>query len=132
MTSSEPSGNNRVNPVPAEVILTETKHVVSVDQQRIAHKVEQLFEEGLDAALDLLQFGIAEHKISIVKSILSAATKLLGEQSDTRAVEVRLALDSLFTDMRDIDAPTVGPVTTTVDHQDEESQPTAARPYGSL
>lgn len=111
-----------------EVVLTEIHHVVTVDQQRIAKKVELLFEEGLDAARDLLAFGIAEHKISIVKSILGAATKLISENSDTKTAEVRLALEEVFAGMRDVDAPSTGAATTTVDHQDEVAATQEARP----
>ena len=99
-----------------DVIIKETitEHI-SVDQI-LVERVRQLVLDALDEVEGILKFGLMDQKIQIIKMLLGASTRNLGKDFTSHEQEAKIALESLFEQMRD-----VGPETTpkAIDHTDE-------------
>lgn len=73
---------------------------ISPNQAQINQQVEELFILGLKIAKKHLNSGIATLEVPIVRTLLTAATKMMGQSADSSTVEVRKALDELMGGMR--------------------------------
>jgi hypothetical protein len=104
----------------AELVLKDTSHTVAINSERLSAKMEAIFEAGLDAALDILQFGIATDRLRIATSILNVASKAIGADSSTQMREIRLQVDDLFSQMRVQDAAPTRPLTPTTHNPEKE------------
>jgi hypothetical protein len=85
-----------------EVVIKETitEHV-NVDKA-LSERVKQLVAKALDEVEDILDFGTADAKQSIVRTLLSASTRQLGKDFTTTENEARLALERLFEGQRNL------------------------------
>jgi hypothetical protein len=83
-----------------EVIIKETitEHV-NVDKA-LSDRVKILVDKALDEVEDILDFGTADAKQAIVRTLLSASTRQLGKDFTTTENEARLALERLFEGQR--------------------------------
>jgi hypothetical protein len=107
-----------------EVIIKETitEHV-NVDKQ-LSERVKQLVAKALDEVEDVLDFGTADAKQAIIRTLLTASTRQLGKDFTTTENEARLALERLFEGQRILptDQPNVvelAPATPRIDDSDE-------------
>lgn len=73
---------------------------ISPNQEQITAEVEELFLLGLRIARKHLNSGIATLEAPIVRTLLTAATKMMGQSADSSTTEVRKALDELMGGMR--------------------------------
>ena len=105
-----------------EFIIKETiTEVVNVDQA-LAERVKELVNDALDWAEYLMEYGLADQKMTIIRLLLSASTKSLGKDFTTHDKEAKVALDRLFDGMRiveTVDAPPLTALTPRVDDPDE-------------
>ena len=83
-----------------QISIQDKTTTVAINSERLSAKMEEIFEAGLDAALDLLKFGLASDRLRIATSILNVASKAIGADSSTQMREIRLQVDNLFSEMR--------------------------------
>lgn len=109
--------------------LTYRRTILSPEEQELADEVRRLAKETIRQANKIMQFGHFEAKMSIIKSMLSGASRLIGEDSAGSTSEARVALHDLLADMRNVPNPMTEPTsdalaveasTLPTDHQDKE------------
>lgn len=79
--------------------ITET---VAIDQV-LSEKVRELVLTALDEAAHMLEFGLADQKMAIIRTLLSGATRSLGKDFTSTEQEAKVAVERLFTSMRELD-----------------------------
>jgi hypothetical protein len=82
------------------VLVTRTTHGPSPEEKQLAEEVRQLTHTALRQATLMLQFGHTDQKIAIIKSLLSNAGRLIGQESGGSTEEIRANLETLFTETR--------------------------------
>src|SRR5579863_4619994 len=103
-----------------QISIQDKTTTVAINAERLSAKMEEIFEAGLDAALDLLKFGLASDRLRIATSILNVASKAIGADSSTQMREIRLQVDDLFSQMRLSDATPTRPAPPTAHHPEKE------------
>lgn len=105
-----------------EVIIKETiTEVVNVDQA-LAERVKELVYNALDWAEFYMNYGLADQKMAMIRTLLSASTKSLGKDFTTHDREAKLAVERLFEGMREVetvDAAPLAALTPRTDNPDE-------------
>ena len=102
------------------VVLPSVENVV-IDEAEVGAKISALFIRGLDVAMDLLNSNIASLQLPIARTVLVAATKLLGQDNNQQTRDLRVQLDAIWSELRELpDAVKADAVTPTVDDPDEE------------
>ena len=92
-----------------EIIIKETvTELVNVDQA-LAERVRELVETALDWAEFMMNYGLADQKLQMIRTLLTASTKSLGKDFTTHDKEAKLAVDRLFAGMREVE-PYAAPV----------------------
>lgn len=108
-----------------EVIVKETitEHV-NVDRA-LNERIRALVNKALDEVEDILDFGLAEQKQHVIRTLLSASTRQLGKDFTTVETDARLALERLFenqrADIQVVDAAELIPATPRIDDPDERA-----------
>jgi hypothetical protein len=84
--------------------------------------VRDLVIEGLKEAKVMLQFGLADQKLAIIRSVLSGATRSLGKDFTSTEQEAKIAVERLFHSMRElgevVDAAPVAAIAPRTDDSD--------------
>lgn len=85
-----------------DVIVKETvTETVTLDKE-LAEQVRDLVIMGLNEAKNMLEFGLADQKLAIMKTLLSGATRVLGKDFTSTEQEARFALDRMFSEIRKV------------------------------
>jgi hypothetical protein len=86
-----------------EMVVRETvTETVAIDAI-LSEMVRDLVIEGLKEARQMLRFGLADQKLAIIRALLSGATRSLGKDFTSTESEAKVAVERLFTSMREID-----------------------------
>jgi hypothetical protein len=105
-----------------EFVIKETiTEVVNVDHA-LAERVRELVNTALDWAEFMMNYGLADQKMAMIRTLLNASTKSLGKDFTTHDKEAKLAVDRLFESMREVeavDAPPLVALTPRTDDSDE-------------
>lgn len=107
-------------PTTTTAVIIDSDAIISINEEVIAQKIENLFVKGLDVCDKLLDSNIATLQLPIARSILSAATKLIGQDKSNATVEMRKVLDAFWKDQRETNAQT-DPALAAADNPEEES-----------
>lgn len=85
-----------------EVIIKETitEHV-NVDRA-LNDRLRGIVSKALDEVEDILDFGLADQKQQVIRTLLSASTRQLGKDFTTTENEARMALERLFEGQRQL------------------------------
>jgi len=79
----------------------------------------------LKEAHKMMEFGLANQKLALMRIFLNAAARSVGRDFQTTENEGRLALDSIFAEMREIteatDAAPLAAIAPPVDHSNQRS-----------
>lgn|SRR5262245_20489962 len=93
-----------------EVIIKETiTEVVNVDQQ-LQERVKELVYTALEWAEFYMNYGLADQKLAMIRTLLSASTKSLGKDFATHDREAKLAVERLFEGMREVETVDAAPI----------------------
>lgn len=105
-----------------EVILKETiTETVTVDQA-LQERVRGLVERALDEAEMILNFGLMDQKMVLIRTLLTASTRQLGKDFVSKENEARFALERVFDSMREVEEPDAAPtaaITPRIDYTNE-------------
>lgn len=93
-----------------EMIVRETiTETVPLDAQ-LAEMVRDLVILGLGEARRMLEFGLADQKLVIIRALLSGATRSLGKDYASTEQEAKVAVERIFSSMREVEAGDAAPV----------------------
>lgn len=93
-----------------EFIIKETiTEVVNIDQA-LAERVRALVNTALDWAEFMMNYGLADQKMAMIRTLLNASTKSLGKDFTTHDKEAKLAVERLFESMKEVEPSDAAPV----------------------
>lgn len=85
-----------------EMVVRETvTETVAIDQV-LSNMVRDLVIMGLEEAKNMLEFGLADQKMAIIRTLLSGATRSLGKDFTSTEQEAKIAVERLFEGIRQI------------------------------
>ena len=101
----------------ARIVRTTTE--VSPETRAIQRELEMLTMNALQQARDILDFGLADQKIAIIRTILSGTMKIVGSDVAVVEEEARVAIDSIWNTMRNVPNVTTPSIAPRAYHPDE-------------
>lgn len=76
----------------------------SPQQEALADEVRSLTRLAIRKATTIIEFGPPEHRISLIRALISNAGRLVSQQEDSTTAELREEMTTLFAEMRDVPA----------------------------
>lgn len=83
-------------------ILSVRRSVQSPEQAALADEVRGLMRVAVRKATTIIEFGPPEHRIQLIRALLSNAGRLVAQEEDTTTTELRAELTELFSEIRDV------------------------------
>jgi len=105
-----------------EFVIKETiTEVVNIDQA-LAERVRELVNTALDWAEFMMNYGLADQKMAMIRTLLNASTKSLGKDFTTHDKEAKLAVDRLFEAMREVEVVDASPLAALTPRTDDSDE----------
>lgn len=91
-------------------ILSVRRSTPSPEQEALAGEVRTLTRLAIRKATTIIEFGPPEHRVSLIRALISNAGRLVSQQEDSTIAELRQEMTELFSEMRDVPAD-ITPIT---------------------
>lgn len=86
-----------------DVILRETVTEQVLIDSVLSEMVRELVIDALKEAKKMLEFGLADQKMALIRTLLNGATRSLGKDFTSTETEAKVAVTRLFDAMRELD-----------------------------
>ena len=83
-----------------------TTHRMAPEDEELAEKMRKLVDKAYHEAMMILEMGPTDLKMSVIRTVLAGAGRLIGKESSSTMEEGRAALESLMRDMRQVEPVT--------------------------